>query len=163
MNTLVVYDTGAGNTARVARAIAEVLDEGGQVRVLAVGELEPGMLRGVDLLALGSPTQHRGPTPAMQALLARLPVEALHGRAVAAFDTRFNMPRWMTGSAAHSMARTLRRQGAVLLGAPESFYVLGTQGPLAASEPARAVAWARRLREEYAASHAEPLSLAAQQ
>ncbi len=159
MNALVVYDSVAGNTARMARVVAEVLARSGQARVVPVRELEAGMLRGVDVLVVGSPTQRRRPTPAMEALVGRLPAEALRGLAVAAFDTRFNMPRWMTGSAACAIARALERRGAVRLGRPESFYVLGTEGPLAASEPERAAAWARRLCERHQALCARRLTL----
>jgi hypothetical protein len=81
----------------------------------------------------------------MQALLASLTPQELHGRAIACFDTRFQKPHWMTGSAARRMAASLRHMGLTLLVPPESFFVEGTEGPLLTGELARAAVWARTL------------------
>jgi hypothetical protein len=73
--------------------------------------------------------------------LERLPT----GQAMAAaFDTRFDKPRWLTGSAATKIAQRLRRKGYKLVGT-ESFFVQTTGGPLAEGERERAIAWGREL------------------
>jgi hypothetical protein len=89
----------------------------------------------------------------MQALLADLTPQQLHERAVACFDTRFQKPRWMTGSAAHRMAASLRQMGVTLLVPPESFFVAGTEGPLLTGELGRAAVWTRTLLNRLEAPH----------
>jgi hypothetical protein len=64
--------------------------------------------------------------------------------AAAAFDTRFDKPRWLTGSAAKRIARRMRAKGYSIIGT-ESFFVETTGGPLADGERQRAVAWGRAL------------------
>jgi hypothetical protein len=64
--------------------------------------------------------------------------------ATAAFDTRFDKPRWLTGSAAKKIARRFTKKGHPVL-ASHSFFVKATGGPLAEGERDRAVAWGREL------------------
>lgn len=59
----------------------------------------------------------------------------------ASFDTRFDRPRVLTGSAARAIARRLRRHGFILVDEPMSFFVEHTEGPLAAGEEERARQW----------------------
>lgn len=145
MNTLVVYDSQYGNTAQIAQAIAQTLNEFGMARAEPVGKVSAGALQDLDLLVLGCPTQGWGATSAMLTFLTAIAPEAWYGVDVACFDTRFPLPRFLTGSAAQTMVRQLRKQGALLLVAPESFFVKGKEGPLAESELKRADGWARAL------------------
>jgi flavodoxin len=50
MKSLVVYETGYGNTERLARAIAEALHEQGEARVSPVGGISGLRAGEVDLL-----------------------------------------------------------------------------------------------------------------
>lgn len=143
MYALVVYDSQYGNTERIATAVADTLRTTGDVRAIRVDPKAMPDLEGVDLLILGCPTQGWRPTKAMQSLLASLTLEQLHGRAVACFDTRFQKPRWLTGSAANVMAKHFRQIGISLLVPPESFFVDKTEGPLLTGELGRAAVWAR--------------------
>lgn len=145
MHALVVYDSQFGNTERIAAAIADTLRTTEEARLAHVDPAHPLDLEGVDLLLLGCPTQGWAPTIAMRTLLSSLAPQQLHGRAVACFDTRFQKPRWITGSAAHRMAASLRRMGVTLLAPPESFFVEGTEGPLLTGELGRAAVWTRTL------------------
>jgi flavodoxin len=148
MNALVVYDSQYGNTERIAQVIADTLGEFGEAR--AVG-LDPGQgteLEGMSMFIVGCPTQGWKPTPTIQSFLEELSSEELRSLAVACFDTRFRLPRLMTGSAARVIARTLQEKGVSLLVEPESFFVKGTQGPLRDGELDRAAAWARMLIKE---------------
>jgi flavodoxin len=145
MHALVVYDSQFGNTERIAAAIADTLRTTGEVRLAHVDPAHPLDLEDIDLLILGSPTQGWQSTKAMQALLAKLTPQQLHGRAVACFDTRFQKSRWITGSAARRMAASLRHMGVTLLAPPESFFVEGKEGPLLTGELGRAAVWARAL------------------
>jgi Flavodoxin domain len=162
MKSVVVYESIYGNTAAIAEAIASGLRAHGDVDVRAVGD-EPAV---ADLLVVGAPTHAHGlpttmsrkaivaaveeaegkgtpldynPTSGMRALLDRLPkVEA--GRA-ACFDTRFDMARLLTGSAANTMARKMRHLGYEIVVEPESFFVDDTEGPLKEGELKRATQW----------------------
>jgi flavodoxin len=148
MNAVVVYDSQYGNTERIAQVVADTWGEFGEAR--AVG-LDPGQgieLEGVDMFIVGCPTQGWKPTPTIQSHLEELSSEELRRLAVACFDTRFRLPRLMTGSAARVMARTLQEKGVSLLVEPERFFVKGTQGPLRDGELDRAAAWARMLIKE---------------
>jgi menaquinone-dependent protoporphyrinogen IX oxidase len=125
MNALIVYDSQYGDTERIAQAIADTLRESGEVRAIRLELGHPVELQGVDMFLVGCPTQGWRPTPAMQSFLEELSSERLRERAVACFDTRFRLPRLMTGSAARVMARKLQEKGVSLLAPPESFFVKG--------------------------------------
>ena len=163
MKSVVVYESVYGNTAAIAEAIASGLRAHADVDLRAVGD-EPVV---ADLLVVGAPTHAHGlptkmsrkeiaaaveeaegkgtpldynPTSGMRAFLDGLPkVEA--GRAAACFDTRFDMARLLTGSAAKTMARKLRHLGYEIVVEPESFFVDDTEGPLEEGELERAQLW----------------------
>lgn len=145
MKALVVYDSQYGNTERIAQAIAEALRATGEAQAMRVSAMRPEDLSGRDLLILGCPTQGWRPTPATQALLRSLSAGQLRGIGVACFDTRFQKPRWLTGSAAVVMGKRLAELGVSLLKPPESFFVQGTEGPLLNGELERAARWASAL------------------
>lgn len=153
MYALVIYDSQYGNTERIATAIADTLRTSGDVRAVRVTPGQPLDMQDVDLLILGSPTQGWQPTKAMQALLANLSPEQFRGRAVACFDTRFQKPRWLTGSAARTMANKFERMGVSLLVPPESFFVEHTEGPLLTGELGRAAVWARTILDKIEVPH----------
>ena len=148
MNVLLVYDSRSGNTERIARAIASRLEKLGPVQVLASGDPSGIKLRGVEFLVVGGPTHAHGISHPMRVWLDDLPDAALEGFAAAAFDTRFRIPAFLSGSAARGIAKTLRRKGARLVAAPESFFVAGGEGPLQPGEIDRASAWAETIATE---------------
>jgi hypothetical protein len=69
--------------------------------------------------------------------------DVLHGRG-AAFDTRVKGPARLTGRAARSIARALKRRGASLVADPESFLVT-KDNRLVAGEAERARQWGEAL------------------
>ncbi len=146
MNILVVYDSQFGNTEQVARAIAERLHRQGRV-LLTTAEAAPRTVpAGLDLLVAGGPTQGHGASPSLRGWLDGL--EQVDGVPAATFDTRFAKAAWLTGSAARVAARRLDRLGFRLVGAPESFFVAQSQGPLLDGELDRASEWADALGNE---------------
>ncbi len=145
MKTLILYDSAYGNTKRLALRMAEALSAYGPVHTVPVTEIDQLDHPQWDILLLGGPTQMRRVSPPLSTLLSMLPRRALRGRYTAVFDTRYQKPRWLTGSAAGQLAIKLRRAGATLLLPPESFFVEATKGPLLAGEPERAARWASRL------------------
>ncbi|HVC81898.1 MAG TPA: flavodoxin domain-containing protein [Chloroflexota bacterium] len=142
MKALVVYDSKFGNTERLAQVIAGKLDTGEPVSVLPVAAISERDLEGIDLLAVGGPTQAHGLSPALRAFLDRIPAQMIRDVSTVTFDTRLPWARFLTGSAAAASAKRLTKKGARLLVPPESFVVTAGKGPLAEGELARASTWA---------------------
>ena len=107
------------------------------------------------MFIVGCPTQGWKPTPTIQSFLEEASSEQLRGLAVAYFDTRFRLPRWMTSSASKVMAEKFQEKGVPLLVEPKSYFVKGTEGPLRSGEWDRAAAWARTLIKEVEATRPE--------
>lgn len=145
MNAIVIYDSQYGNTEQIAQTIAQTLQEFGTVRLKPVSQASVADLQDVDLLVLGCPTQGWHPTPAMNDFFTSATPEVVRGLEIACFDTRFHMPRFLTGSAAYWMVGQIQKLGAPVLTPPESFFVEGREGPLEEGELKRADSWARGL------------------
>ncbi len=160
MKAVVVYESLWGNTAAVARAIAEGI--GPEAQALSTAEADGAALAGVDLIVAGAPVLgFKLPTdkmrdgvranpgkapappdlshPSLRSWLATLP--AGHGRS-AAFDTQVRGP---FGSAAPEIAATLERAGYPPLTRPVGFVVKGRYGPLRDGELERAKSWGAAL------------------
>lgn len=147
MNILIIYDSVFGNTSDIAEAIAETLREHYHVQTTAMGEADRFDLKTMDLLIVGCPTQRHSLTSGIRAFLDNIERGRLDGIMAAAFDTRYRMSVWISGSAAWSIGRHLQRSGASLVLPPESFFVTGRQGPLEEGERERAEQWAKLLLE----------------
>ena len=145
MKFLVIYDSLYGNTKTIAEAIASVFGQYGETRLVAANAVTDLDLADISLLALGGPTQGHGVSPAIKDFVDTIPPEKLTGVSLVAFDTRMNFARWLSGSAADTIAKTLRRYGIQLLLPPESFLVEGREGPLGAGEAERAANWANTI------------------
>ena len=164
MRILVVYESMYGNTRAIAEAVAEGARERGadaMVHPVAAASTVPD---GADLVVVGGPTHMHGLTsdlsrraaadaaeedghpldpsamegPGLRTWLRGL--EHGDGAAAAAFDTRADKAAALTGSAARSIARRLRRRGYDVVGR-ESFLVEDSEGPLADGEVERARSW----------------------
>jgi flavodoxin len=144
MNALVIYDSKFGNTRKIAEAIGQTLQERCAVQVLPSPEATP-IPTDIDLLVIGGPTQAHGASPGVKALLATINPRSLPNVPAATFDTRFDKPRWITGSDAAVIAKRLRRAGCTMVLPPESFFVEHAEGPLAPGELERAHTWAQDL------------------
>ena len=81
----------------------------------------------------------------MKTLLEGFPRRTLKGICAGAFDTRYHMSAWKSGSAAHRIASKLKRAGASLIVEPESFFVAEREGPLEEGELERAAGWAEEI------------------
>lgn len=158
---LVVYESMFGNTASVAEAIREGLEEGSWEVELAPADRAPTELHPFDLVVVGAPTHAFGmpsdstrkaagdqasrpitvPPSGVREWLLRLRPGS--GARAATFDTRVRQ-RWVPGSAAARVGRRLHTLG-IPVDATESFRVDGTEGPLMVGELARAREWARDL------------------
>jgi flavodoxin len=144
MKLLIVYESMYGNTARAAKAIATALGERLTVDLKAIGDVDH-LPPGIDAMIVGGPTYAHGVEASMQAFLDRLPAGSLAGVAAAAFDTRLNWPKFLSGAASAGIAERLQDKGARMIAEPESFLVDDRDGPLLAGEEERAAAWGRHL------------------
>lgn len=155
MNSVVVFDSRSGNTKRVAAAIAEALGASGSVEMVAATDASATVSDHHDLVVVGGPTEGRHATPAIEAFFDRLPTHALRGIAAAAFDTRLDWPRLLSGSAASDIQGWMRSLEAEVLVGPESFHV--SQRPsLKDGELDRASRWASDLAARAHDRMAEP-------
>ena len=161
MSALVVYESMYGNTDSIARAIAEGIENVMPVTVVNVNHASTSALLDIDLLVVGAPTHVHGlsrpnsRSAAISSASAALPLDAdavgtgvrewlagieTSARYFAAFDTRVNMPRWMTGAAAPLISRLLRARGLEAVTTPEDFLVTD-ETRLVSTELTRAKQW----------------------
>lgn len=159
MKAVVVYESIWGNTADVARAIAEGIGPG--AAAYSTGEIRPEAAVEADLIVAGAPIQgfslpnarmragilpDTEPRPDLSAPTLRAWLEQLPGgdRAFAAFDTKI---RWSPGSAAAVIETEMTEAGFHSISKPQHFIVSGKFGPLKDGELERARAWGKALAE----------------
>lgn len=155
MKAVVVYESHWGNTAAVARAIADGLGQG--TKALATDEATGSAMAGVDLIVCGAPViafslaggnarkqiagDTKAPTPPdVSHPLLREWLDALplgKGRC-AAFETRI---WWSPRGATGTIESKLRKAGYPKLLKAERFIVSGSYGPMKDGELERARAW----------------------
>jgi hypothetical protein len=159
MNAIVVYESLWGNTAAIARAIAEGLGEG--ARAVSTAEATPQAVASAGLIVAGAPilgfnlptedmrksigaSPGNGPAPDLSAPSMRSWAEALPSGSskFATFETRI---WWSPGSSAKKIASLLAPKGYTPVAPPEKFLVTGRYGPLKHGELARARAWGAKL------------------
>jgi Flavodoxin len=170
MKVVVLYESMYGDTHTVADCIAEGLRAtGADVDVVHVSDCEPGAVRAADLIVVGGPTHVRAmPRPSTRkAAVDRAntrhqvseptarrdglrewfdTMASAHGTPAAAFDTRQDAARVLTGQASLGIRNRLRARGFRMVAAPESFLV-DKQPQLLAGETDRAKDWGRTIAE----------------
>lgn len=143
MNVVILCDSKFGNTRQLAESMTAALSDAHSV-ALRTAEEGLGRADGIDVLLVGGPTHAHGASVALKEALSAIPAATLKNARVAAFDTRFRMARFLTGSAAESAAKVLKRAGAAIVAPPESFFVTRDNPPvLDPGEVDRAKSWAR--------------------
>jgi hypothetical protein len=167
MRAVVVYESLWGNTAAVARAIAEGI--GPETRVYATDEATPAVVENADLIVAGSPVfGFRLPTENMRAQAAAdakapRPPDLSHpslrswldglppgrGRS-ASFETRI---WWSPRGATGSIDAKLKRAGYRPIDKGHRFVVQGAYGPLRDGELEKARAWGAELAQAMEALH----------
>jgi hypothetical protein len=163
MKVIVTYESLWGNTAAIARAIAEGI--GPEAKALSTAEATKEILAGADLIVAGSPLfAFQLPTdkiretirskaasfpkppdlshPPLRSWLETVP--AGKGRS-AAFETRI---WWSPGGATGAVLKALKRAGYEPLARGKRFRVAGMYGPLKAGEVERARKWGAQLARE---------------
>jgi flavodoxin len=144
MNAIVLYDSTYRTTQELASLIGQVLEKRYKVQLVRADDWT-SITERPDLLVVGSPTVRRGPSPSILTALRKLPDGVLDRVAAAAFCTRQDRPRFLTGAASLGIARRLNFRGARVEIAAESFRVTGIDGPLARGERERAQHWAEQV------------------
>jgi flavodoxin len=168
MRALVVYESMYGNTHVVADHIAEGLRRDYEVEVVPVVQATKERVAAADLVVVGGPTHAHGMSSRQSRKAAvdatKVKVGGLEvdpdatgeglrdwfheiGQctgAAAAFDTRFDMARALTGHASGGIARRLRRAGFDVITDPTSFFVT-KQEHLVDGEAERATEWGTSL------------------
>lgn len=160
MKALVVYESLWGNTAAIAKAIAEGIGEGAEAlptgvdatRLAAEAQL---IVAGAPLLGFklpadsirtsirGNPKYQSNPPDLSHPTMRSWLKELAPGRArFATFETRI---WWSPGSAAKEIAKWLEAKGYERATASERFLVTGETGPLKDGELERARSWGQQL------------------
>lgn len=154
MSVLVIFDSQCRHTEQIAQAISRALNGIHQVPAVDVAKVVDSLeLEGVEMLFLGSPTQRRKPSLAMQNLVDIIPGQHLKGLALASFGVRPAIPEAMTGSAARAIGEKLRQRGGSLVAPPESFFTDAKANNLKKGEVERAASWARKVWKMHRTQH----------
>jgi len=144
MKALIVYDSAYGNTEKIAKAIGSAV--AGEMEVVRAGKADPGRLKGVDVLVVGSPVYGGRPTPATLEFLGRISESDIKDVKIAAFDTRLSSRfAKIFGYAAEKIADSLKAKGGVSIVSSEGFIVKGKKGPLKEGELERAAGWGNEI------------------
>ncbi len=153
MNTLIVYDSGYGNTKLVAETLGKQFDPE-TTAVIPVSKMDKVDIARVDLLIVGSSTYGGTATKALQAWLSSIPAGGLSGKKVTAFDTRLyekeqkfllRLLMKIIDYAAPKIVKVLVEKGGIMVGRTQGFFVVTKEGPLKTSELERAVTWAQEI------------------
>jgi len=156
MRAVVVYESLWGNTASIARAVAEGLGPG--THAVPTDEATPELLASVDLVVAGAPVLgFRLPTDGMRASVRKDPkappadlehasmrawlagLRPGHGQGrSAAFETRFQRS---PGGSVGAISTALEGAGYPPVAKPAKFIVTGKYGPLRDGETDRARQW----------------------
>lgn len=155
MKAFVIYASRHGNTQKVAEAVADGIRTHASVELMAIDKAPTSFVGQADLVVIGGPTEAHGMTPPVRQFFEGLQPGGLKGVAAAAFDTRLDWPRWMSGSAGAGIAHRMEKLGADLVVQQASFIVEGKDPVVKPGELERALAWgdtlARILRAELVA------------
>ena len=181
MKAFVVYESLYGNTRRIAEAIVEGLQTSVPAEAVLVGDARPALIDEASLVVVGAPTHAWGLSRRRTRQVAADDVAKRSGviersalemgvrdwlrdiegnsHRSAAFDTRLDKPRVLTGSTMRAIERGLLAAHFTIFSRPRSFVVTGSTGPLAAGELERAREWGKEMGQ--ALFHAEGMQKAA--
>lgn len=107
VSAVVIYDSWYGCTKAAAEEVARGLSYDGRVATVVVNihDLTPAQLLDHEIIVIGSPDHHAGPSPSVARLLQKLRAQDLRGKRFAFFDTCFFRDR---GKVTGRMEATLR-------------------------------------------------------
>ena len=163
MRALVVFESMYGNTQRIAEAVAAGLRTEVETDLFEVSSA-PRSTDGYEVVVVGGPTHaftmstrqsredsaKKVDTPIISTgtgIRDWIDSVAPHRDELpcATFDTRFDRPTWLTGSAARRASGRMHKRGFGRLSPATSFFVEHGQGPLVEGETDRAFEWGERM------------------
>lgn len=168
MKIVIVYESMFGNTRQVAEAIADGVRDAALVSVVNVNDITPPVLANADVVVVGAPTHaHSLSRPQTRAEAAKWAADPKRDIALepnadgtgvrewlaskplapaffAAFDTRTDIARILSGAASTKIDRKLHGLGSKRLVDAESFLV-NSANHLDADERRRAEDWGMQL------------------
>lgn len=131
--SIIIYDTGFGNTEKIAKALAIGLEnQGVNVDCVKVNDVVLDKLVEYDFFAVGGPTHMLGMSKPMKDFLEELKTIDISGKRGFCFDTRnqsrFN--RFDLNSAAKRIEKKLKKMKVRMIKPRKSAIVNGREGPL---------------------------------
>jgi flavorubredoxin len=148
VSVFVAYDSKYGNTKRAAEIVAEELqnEEGVEVSVASVKEVDMSKVAEYDVLVLGAPNHMASPSRTMMKFLDRLPSLDLKSKNVAVFGTYSGRVR-EPDRAVRKMEKKLKEKALEInLILPSlSVRVLGITGPIFEGELDRCREFGKRI------------------
>ena len=142
MKVQVIYLSKFGNTEKVAKRIATELHEVGDIQCSSLEDLFPSDLEDCDLIIMGTPTHRMNLPEQVKLVFKTLKKRFLPHTPVAAFDTSYKMSWFLSQfTASRRLLHLLRKAGGKPIMRPETFHVVGREGPLYEGELERACQW----------------------
>lgn len=123
MRTLIVYYSKFGNTRRIAEAVADVMRQAGETRVVSIDQLAASDFASVDFVIVGTPTHAFAVPQAVRSVLDAQPPGVLTGKSVAAFDTTVKPWPLRLMRASPKLLRQLQKLGGHPIAEPRTFFV----------------------------------------
>lgn len=142
IRALVVYDLWFRDTEKIARTIADTLDDH-EARVSRASDVTLSDLTNLDMLIVGSAAHKEGMLGEIKGFVDSIPEGTLNGIWAAAFDVAHD--KKFSGSAANKIEKGLRAAGAIIIGKDERFLVSGAEGIVPDDQLDRATSWAADL------------------
>ncbi len=127
----VIFDSVYGNTERIAQALTVGLRSAGvEADCVRCDRIQVDVVKAVDFLAVGGPTQYGTISPPLLDFLKDLAKTDVKAKKGFAFDTRYADER--AGSAARDIQARMEKIGLRMVRPHASAIVLGGEGPLGA-------------------------------
>jgi len=152
INALIVYFSKFGNTRRIAEAVAEVMKQAGDARVVSIDQLAASDFEPADLAVMGCPTHGFNVPQEVRTILEAQPPGILTGKRVAVFDTTVRAWPLRRLRASPKLLDQLSRLGGTPIALPQTFFVwarnpqkTGEINLLREGELERARQWANEL------------------
>ena len=133
MKVVIVYETKFGNTKLAAEAIGEGLgEEGHDVLVKHVKEINVEEVKDVDMIVIGSPTYVGRPARSISKFINKLSEINIEGKSIASFDTNISGVEGFLRKAVFKMEKQITKKIPGVKKAMDGLQVgvRGIKGPL---------------------------------
>lgn len=151
MNILIVYETKYGNTKKAAETIGEsIKEEGIDVNVLKVNDVDRETLKDYKTFVIGSPTYAGRPAKSIRKFINTLTEQGLEGKKIVMFDTYTgdgSGPKGPLQRAVKKMEKRIQKQAtsAKIIVDGLQIAVKGIEGPIIEGELEKCKAFAKEI------------------